>query len=132
MPWRTAARFALWPAGFDDLGVKHGGHHRHPGGHAQRQKPLARRSGDIPHRQGDLLGQIGQHHGIGAVGQPGSTPGRSSTTPTGVPSDTTVSGCSSSPKVARGDLTDYTAAMRAELADLWRRAEAAANPPTAC
>jgi hypothetical protein len=33
--------------------------HRHPGGLAQCQKALARRSGDIAHRQGDLFGRIG-------------------------------------------------------------------------
>ena len=44
-------------------------HHRHPGGHAHRQQPLARNTGDVGHRQLDLLRQLGQPGGVGSVSE---------------------------------------------------------------
>ncbi len=62
----------LRPGDLGHLGLKDRLHHRQPGGHAHRQKPLACRSSDIAHRQCDLLRQIWQHNGIGAVGDANS------------------------------------------------------------
>src|SRR6202171_3113371 len=63
---------ALGPARLGHFGLKHRGHHCHPGGHAHRQQPLPGHAGDVGHRQCDLLRQIGQHHGIGRVSKANS------------------------------------------------------------
>ena len=63
---------AFRPGHPGDLGLEHCLHHRHPGGHAHRQQPLPRGTGDIGHRQLDLLRQIRQHHGIGRVSETNS------------------------------------------------------------
>jgi hypothetical protein len=60
---------ALRPARLGDLGLEHRLHHRHPGGHAHRQQPLARNTGDVGHRQPDLRRQLGQPGGIGSVSE---------------------------------------------------------------
>ncbi len=68
----AAVVLALRPARLADLGLKHRLHHRHPGGHAQRQQPLPRSTGDVGHRQPDFLGQIRQRDGIGRVSEANS------------------------------------------------------------
>jgi hypothetical protein len=63
---------ALRSARLGDLGVKHRGHHRQPGGHPHRQQALPGSAGDIGHRQLNLLRQIGQRSGISRVSKANS------------------------------------------------------------
>jgi hypothetical protein len=68
----AAVVLALRPEHLGDLGLKHRGHHRHPGGNTHRQQPFTRGAGNIGHRQPNILWQIGQCGDVSRVSEANS------------------------------------------------------------